>query len=168
MFPPVLQWLPVQRSAEPQSGIQRLLPPWLRSSASASQVFPNYPYYPYATGSGNFPSTIDNISDGAHARYDGLLIRAETKSARHGLYALVSYTWSRTFDSGMADGDGTTPGAQFFPLPGTSRADWALSQLNLNDQFTASVLYELPFGKGKQWGGGLERCRGRRARRLAD
>jgi len=54
----------------------------------------------------------------------------------------------------MADGDGTTPGAQFFPLPGTSRADWSLSQLNLNDQFTASVLYELPFGKGKQWGGG--------------
>jgi len=111
----------------------------------------NYVPAPYAL---NPFAVIDNISDGARARYDGLLIRAETKSARHGLYALLSYTWSRTFDSGMADGDGTTPGAQFFPLPGTSRADWSLSQLNLNDQFTASVLYELPFGKGKQWGGG--------------
>ena len=97
---------------------------------------------------------ISNITDGAKARYDGLLIRAETKSARHGLYALVSYTWARTFDSGMADGDGTTPGAQYYPLPGTSRADWGLSQLNLDDQFTASVLYELPFGKGKAYGGG--------------
>jgi hypothetical protein len=96
---------------------------------------------------------ISNITDGARAQYDGLLVRAETKSARHGLYALVSYTWSRTFDSGMSDGDGTTPGAQYWPLPNTQRADWGLSQLNLDDQFTASVLYELPFGKGKRYGG---------------
>jgi hypothetical protein len=31
-------------------------------------------------------------------------------------------------------------------------ADWGLSQLNLNHQFTASVTYDLPFGKGKQFG----------------
>jgi hypothetical protein len=101
----------------------------------------------------NPSAVIDNITDGAKARYDGLLVRAETKSARHGLYALISYTWSRTFDSGMDDGDGTTPGAQFWPLPGSQKPDWGLSQLNLNDQFTASVLYELPFGKGKRFGG---------------
>jgi len=122
------------------------------SSASASQVFPAYPFYPYATGGGVFQSTIDAIRDGGKARYDGLLIKAETKSVRHGLYALLSYTWSRTFDSGMADGDGTTPGAQFWPLPNTQRADWGLSQLNVNDTFSASVLYELPFGRGKKWG----------------
>ncbi|HXM10737.1 MAG TPA: carboxypeptidase-like regulatory domain-containing protein [Terriglobales bacterium] len=101
----------------------------------------------------NPSATIDNITDGARARYDGLLVRAETKSARHGLYALLSYTWARTFDSGMDDGDGTTPGAQFWPLPGSQKPDWGLSQLNLDDQFTASVLYELPFGKGKRFGG---------------
>jgi|SRR5579862_2307987 len=101
---------------------------------------------------GNQFVNISNITDGARARYDGLLIRAETKSARHGLYALISYTWSRTFDSGMADGDGTTPGAQYWPLPGSQKLDWGLSQLNLNDQFTASVLYDLPFGKGKRYG----------------
>ncbi len=102
---------------------------------------------------GNQFQNVQNITDGARAQYDGLLIKAETKSARHGLYALVSYTWSRTFDSGMADGDGTTPGAIYWPLPGTKKLDWGLSQLNLNDQFTASVLYELPFGKGKRYGG---------------
>ncbi|MFZ0683899.1 MAG: carboxypeptidase-like regulatory domain-containing protein [Terriglobales bacterium] len=120
------------------------------TAAAKSQTYPIYPYAPPAF---QFPSVIDAITDGGKARYDGLLVRAETKSARHGLYALVSYTWSRTFDSGLADGDGTTPGAQFWPLPGTSRADWSLSQLNLNDQFTASILYELPFGKGKRFGG---------------
>jgi hypothetical protein len=42
----------------------------------------------------------------------------------------------------------------YWPLPGAQKADWGLSQLNLNNQFTASVLYELPFGKGKRFGGG--------------
>jgi len=101
---------------------------------------------------GNQFQNVQNITDGARAQYDGLLIKAETKSVRHGLYALLSYTWSRTFDSGMADGDGTTPGAIYWPLPGTKKLDWSLSQLNLNDQFTASVLYDLPFGRGKRFG----------------
>ena len=33
-----------------------------------------------------------------------------------------------------------------------AETDWALSVLNLNHQFTASVTYDLPFGKGKQFG----------------
>jgi hypothetical protein len=65
---------------------------------------------------------------------------------------LFGYTYSRTFDSGFPDGLGTAPGATYWPLPGTQKADWALSQLNLNHQFTASVLYDLPFGKGKRFG----------------
>jgi hypothetical protein len=107
---------------------------------------------PFIAPYGQF-TTVSNITDGGRAQYDGLQVKAETKSARHGLYALVGYTWARTFDSGMPDGDGTFPGATYWPLPGTKRADWGLSQINLNDQFTASVLYELPFGKGKHFGG---------------
>ena len=37
-------------------------------------------------------------------------------------------------------------------MPGTQQADWGLSQINLNDSFTASILYDLPFGKGKAYG----------------
>ena len=40
----------------------------------------------------------------------------------------------------------------YYPLPGFNKLDWGLSQLNLNDSFTASVLYDLPFGKGKKYG----------------
>jgi len=97
-------------------------------------------------------TTVANITDGGNARYDSLQIKAETKSARHGLYALLGYTYSRTFDSGFPDGLGSFPGATYWPLPGNKKADWALSQLNLNQQFTASVLYDLPFGKGKRFG----------------
>jgi len=99
-----------------------------------------------------FPLTIANNNDVGKAHYDSLQVKAETKSIRHGLYALLGYTYSRTFDSGFADGVGTFPGATYFPLPGYQHLDWGLSQLNLNHQFTASVTYELPFGKGKQFG----------------
>jgi hypothetical protein len=105
--------------------------------------------FPYA----GFYQTVASNNSIGNARYDSLEIKAETKSSRHGLYALLGYTWSRTFDSGMPDGLGTNPGAIYWPLPGTQRLDWGLSQLNLNDSFTASVLYDLPFGKGKHFGG---------------
>jgi len=52
----------------------------------------------------------------------------------------------------MPDGLGTNPGALYYPLPGYQKLDWGLSQLNLNDNFTASILYDLPFGKGKHFG----------------
>jgi hypothetical protein len=93
------------------------------------------------------------------ATYNSFQVKAETKSARHGIYALIGYTYSHTYDSGLPDGLGTFPGATYWPLPGTHKADWSLSALNLNQQFTASVTYDLPFGKGKQfgstWNGGL-------------
>jgi hypothetical protein len=96
-------------------------------------------------------TTVANNNDIGRARYDSLQFKAE-KSARNGLYALLSYTYSRTFDSGFPDGLGTLPGAMYWPLPGASKLDWGLSQINLNNQFTASVLYDLPFGKGKRFG----------------
>jgi hypothetical protein len=105
-------------------------------------------------GAPTFPYSlvVANNNDVGKAHYDSFQIKGETKSVRHGLYALLGYTYSRTHDSGMPDGLGTFPGATYFPLPGTSAADWSLSQINLTHQFTASVTYDLPFGKGKQFG----------------
>jgi hypothetical protein len=101
----------------------------------------------------NFPfSTILESTDQGHAHYNGLQIKAETKSARHGLYALIGYTYSRTYDTGFSDGLGSNYGATYFPLPNWQTLDWARSGINLNNNFTASVIYDLPFGKGKQWG----------------
>jgi len=97
---------------------------------------------------------ISNQNDVGQATYNSFQVKAETKSARHGIYALIGYTFSHTYDSGLADGLGTFPGATYWPLPGTHNADWSLSQLNVDHQFTASVTYELPFGKGKRFGSG--------------
>lgn len=102
---------------------------------------------------GPFTVVAGSISTGL-AHYDSLQVKAETKSMRHGLYALLSYTYARSFDSGFNDGLGSGAGATYYPLTGTKHADWALSQINLNHQFTASLIYDLPFGRGKQFGSG--------------
>jgi Carboxypeptidase regulatory-like domain len=95
---------------------------------------------------------VFSINDLGSAHYNSLQIKAETKSSRYGLYALIGYTYSRTYDSGYSDGLSTPIGAPYFPLPNWQNLDWALSQINLNNSFTGSVIYDLPFGKGKQFG----------------
>ncbi|MFZ3217640.1 MAG: carboxypeptidase-like regulatory domain-containing protein [Candidatus Acidiferrales bacterium] len=97
-------------------------------------------------------STISNISDQGRASYNSLQIKAETKSARHGIYALIGYTYAHTYDNGFSDGLGSSIGATYYPLPNWESLDWGLSQINLNNSFTASVIYDLPFGKGKHFG----------------
>ena len=100
-----------------------------------------------------FPySTVSDVEDIGVAHYNSLQIKAETKSSKYGLYALIGYTYARNFDNGLSDGLGTSIGATYFPLPGWQQLDWGLSQINLNHDFSASVIYELPFGKGKHFG----------------
>jgi len=92
------------------------------------------------------------VNDYGRASYNSLQVKAETKSSHYGIYALVGYTYSHTYDTGYSDGLGTEIGAPYFPLPGWQHLDWGLSQINLNNSFTASVIYDLPFGKGKKFG----------------
>jgi Carboxypeptidase regulatory-like domain len=110
-----------------------------------------YPAFPF--------STIANISDQGRASYNSFQVKAETKSSRHGIYALIAYTYAHTHDNGLSDGLGSSIGATYYPLPNFNHLDWALSQINLNNDFTASVIYDLPFGRGKHfgsdWGGAL-------------
>jgi len=111
------------------------------NGAAFAQPYPQYPF-----------STISNAFDIGRAHYNSLQIKAETKSAKYGIYALVGYTYARAYDNGFTDGLGTPIGATYFPLPNWQNLDWALSQINLNHEFTASVIYQLPFGKGRRFG----------------
>jgi Carboxypeptidase regulatory-like domain len=108
------------------------------------------PYiYPYPTSNFN---AILLFGDVGKTHYNSLQIKAETKTPKHGLYALIAYTYSRTYDNGLTDGLGSELSAPYFPLPNWQNLDWSLSQINLNHSFTASVIYDLPFGKGKAFG----------------
>jgi hypothetical protein len=100
-------------------------------------------------------NTFDTISlfgDVGNTNYDSLQIKAETKTSKYGLYALFAYTYSHTYDNGLSDGLGSLLSAPYFPLPNWESLDWALSQINLNNSFTGSIIYDLPFGHGKQLG----------------
>ena len=97
-------------------------------------------------------NAILEIGDVGKTNYDSFQIKAETKTPKHGLYALVAYTYSRTYDDGLSDGLGSVLSAPYFPLPNWQKLDWSLSQINLNNSFTASIIYDLPFGHGKQFG----------------
>jgi hypothetical protein len=106
-------------------------------------------FYPYSPP--NFNAVL-LFGDVGKTNYDSLQIKAETKTPRYGLYALFAYTYSKTYDNGLSDGLGSELSAPYFPLPNWENLDWALSQINLDNSFTASVIYDLPFGRGKQFG----------------
>jgi hypothetical protein len=92
------------------------------------------------------------FGDVGKTHYNSMQLKAETKSPKYGLYALAAYTYSRTYDNGLSDGLGSELSAPYFPLPNWQNLDWALSQINLDQSFTGSVIYDLPFGHGKQFG----------------
>src|SRR5579859_1905086 len=98
-------------------------------------------------------NTILLFGDLGKTSYNSLQIKAETKTPKYGLYALLSYTYSRTYDNGLTDGLGSLLSAPYFPLPNWENLDWGLSQINLNNNFTGSIIYDLPFGRGKKYGG---------------
>jgi hypothetical protein len=76
--------------------------------------------------------------------------------------------FAKAYDNGLTDGLGTPLGATYFPLPNWQKPDWAMSQINLNHSFTASIIYQLPFGKSKRFGRGWKRAVECRFRRLGD
>jgi hypothetical protein len=126
-------------------------------SPSACGTVPGYtlgcaaggaPYVPYDIG-----NAIFLFGDVGQTDYDSLQVKAETKTSKHGLYGLLAYTWSHTFDNGLSDGLGSLLSAPYFPLPNWQKLDYGLSQINLNSSFVGSVIYDLPFGQGKQFGG---------------
>jgi hypothetical protein len=131
------------------------------NSPSACGTVPGYtvgclpggaPYsYPYPTL--NFNSII-LFGDVGKTHYNSLQVKAETKTPKHGLYALVAYTESRTYDNGLSDGLGSELSAPYFPLPNWGNLDWAFSQINLDHSLTASVIYNLPYGRGRAFGSG--------------
>jgi Carboxypeptidase regulatory-like domain len=99
----------------------------------------------------NFNSII-LIGDVGKTSYNSLQIKAETKTPKYGLYALFAYTYSRTYDNGLTDGLGSVVSAPYFPLPNWQNLDWALSQINLDNSFTGSIIYDVPYGRGKYFG----------------
>lgn len=90
------------------------------------------------------------------SRYDSLQIGAEAKNVRHGLYFTVGYTWAKGFDNGFPDFQAALYGAIYYGLPNLPKnADKGLSEIQLNDNFVASLLWDVPIGRNKKIGSTL-------------
>lgn len=94
---------------------------------------------------------IIGVIDRGLARYDSLQVKAE-KSYQNGLYLLLSYAYEKGFDNGLNDDLGSLVGAAYYPLSMAGLTDKGLSVVDQTDNFSASVLYRLPFGKGAHFG----------------
>jgi hypothetical protein len=134
-----------------------------------------------APGTGNntaarrpFPTlnTISDITSNGWLVYNSL--QAKLEQRLHDLYLLGSYTYSQALTNGFSEAVTTLSGSTYFPLtlgsgfyhgspvlvsdpnnpagdPISPLADRGLSALNLRNNFTASLIYSLPFGKGKRF-----------------
>ncbi len=116
-------------------------------------IDPNAPI-PGATGSQQSRrpfqeyGTLQMVSSGGTGNYNGLSAKL-TRRMSAGLTYLVSYTWSKSLDDASAI-RGTN--VDIFPQDSYCvKCDNGYSAFNTPHRFVTSIMYELPFGKGKPW-----------------
>ena len=103
--------------------------------------------------------SISDIVSVGNGNYHSLQTKAEGRS-RNGVNYLVSYTWSKSIDNGVAplatnNGRGATQGPQDVFNLGAERGP---SATDVRHNLVGSMTYQLPFGKGQRFlsgGGGL-------------
>lgn len=83
----------------------------------------------------------------AYSNYNALQVRYEQRMVA-GLTLLNSFTWSHTLDNAGASLEANTPSLQDYRNPA---ADYSQSEYNQPIVNTTSLVYELPFGRGRHW-----------------
>ena len=101
---------------------------------------------------GVFDTSISAFRSNAFSNYHSLQMRLE-KRVTHGLQFQLSYTYSHALDDASSASLGSTNNGDFrdqrFPQLEYGNADF-----DIRHRFVASYIYDLPFGHGKQSGGG--------------
>ncbi len=95
----------------------------------------------------NWPSDITEALNEFYSNYNSLQVKYEQRFL-DGLTLLNSFTWEHSLDNASASLEGNTPS----PQDGNNiRADYAQSDYNLPVSNITSLVYELPFGHGRQF-----------------
>jgi hypothetical protein len=106
----------------------------------------------YSDASGKAFSSIDRGENFGMSRYNGLQIFVNSRM-HNGLQFTTAYTWAHSLDnSSGAFGTGTGGAGIFMTSTGVDmKANYGSSDQDQRQVFTFSSLYELPFGRGKQF-----------------
>ncbi|MGI8991495.1 MAG: TonB-dependent receptor domain-containing protein [Bryobacteraceae bacterium] len=86
--------------------------------------------------------------NGGWSSYNAMTARLE-KRYSNGLFMLASYTWQKSLDLGATD-EFSAISADF------KKFDKGHSTFDVPHRFVYSYVYELPFGRGKRFGGGMD------------
>ena len=103
----------------------------------------------FAQANRPFPgfSDVTTALNGFSSNYNSLQVKYEQR-ATAGLTLLNSFTWSHALDQTSASLEGNTPSVQnIYNLA----ADYGQSDYNLPIQDVTSIVYELPFGRGRHF-----------------
>ena len=99
---------------------------------------------PYA----NWPSDITAAVNEFYSNFNSLQVKYEQQFVG-GLTLLNTFTWEHALDNASASLEGNTPS----PQDGNNiRADYSQSDYNLPIANITSLVYELPFGRGRHFG----------------
>lgn len=115
-------------------------------------------YYPYNinqfnTGVQNFPGLggINYNDYNGISNYNGLQLHAVHR-ASNGLVATGSYAWGHTLDDSTGAFQGQSAALYYDPTAG-----YGNSNQDQRNVFSTSILYPLPFGRGKKYASGVSR-----------
>jgi len=102
-----------------------------------------------------FPTfgTINIASGFAHSSYHSLQTKLERRF-QSGFSLLQSYTWSHAIDN-STDGEDISNGPNIPQDPFNTNAEKAPSGFDIKHRLVTSVVYDLPFGRGGRWLGGM-------------
>lgn len=81
------------------------------------------------------------------SNYNALQIKLRRQFA-HGFSLLANYTWAKTLDTGTASG-GNGNGMDFYQNAYDTSANYGASANDVRHSINGSILYHLPFGRGK-------------------
>jgi hypothetical protein len=105
----------------------------------------------YSRPFANWPSDITEALNEFVSNYNSLQVRYEQRMAG-GLTLLNSFTWEHSLDDASASLEGNTPSVQD---ANNISADYGQSDYNLPVANITSLVYELPFGRGRKFGHGM-------------
>jgi hypothetical protein len=92
---------------------------------------------------------IQNNEPWVSSEYNSLSVKLQQRLS-HGLTAVEGYTWSRALDTGSSVRSHTSD--SLFPQnPYDLNDERGMSTFNVSHRSITSLLYELPFGKGRKW-----------------
>jgi outer membrane receptor protein involved in Fe transport len=100
---------------------------------------------------GNPNPVFNNISAQIYdgwSNYNALQVHLQ-KRMSHGLNFQVNYAWSKSLDTGTGNGHGS--GIDIYQNAYSPAANYGLSDFNSTNTLVGQIVYELPFGHGRQF-----------------